>query len=60
MEWKLIEQKWHEMALRLQVVAPAKRHAQSSSEASDSVVVPPVTTPVTTPENQNSDARAMA
>ena len=61
MEWKLIEKKWHEMALRLQTVSPTQRHAQISADDANqgtdngSAVAPDGAT-----EQPNSDARAMA
>jgi hypothetical protein len=60
MEWKLIEKKWHEMALRLQAVSPTQRHAQTKADAGDGPVAPPVKAPAMVPKIETSDVRAMA
>ena len=61
MEWKLIEKKWHEMALRLQTVSPTQRHAQISvDDANQGTDNGSAATPDGATEQPNSDARAMA
>ena len=44
MEWRKIENKWHEMALRLQTVSPrtltAKQRARKDDKAPDAALLP--------------------
>lgn len=61
MEWKLIEKKWHEMALRLQTVSPTQRHAQISvDDANQGTDNGSAAAPDGVAEDLNSDTRAMA
>ena len=61
MEWKLIEKKWHEMALRLQTVSPTQRHAQISvDDANQGTDNGSAAATDGATEQPNSDARAMA